>query len=83
MQSRFRTSGYGYWCGVQVYPSQANFITVRVADGKSVCARMRECGVWIKSLDGMHPMLTDCLRLTVSNKEENMQMLEAFKEALS
>lgn len=69
--------------GVQVYPSQANFITVRVTDGKSLCARMRERGVWIKSLDGMHPMLTDCLRLTVSNKEENMQMLEAFKEALS
>ncbi|MDO4776408.1 MAG: histidinol-phosphate transaminase [Cardiobacteriaceae bacterium] len=68
--------------GVKVYPSQANFVTVRVADGKGVCARMRDAGVWIKSLDGMHPMLGDCLRLTVSNKEENAQMLEALKEAL-
>lgn len=68
--------------GVRVFPSQANFITVRVADGKGVCARMRDAGVWIKSLDGMHPMLGDCLRLTVSNQAENAQMLKAFKEAL-
>ncbi|MDO5090643.1 MAG: histidinol-phosphate transaminase [Cardiobacteriaceae bacterium] len=68
--------------GVQVYPSQANFLTVRVPDGKGTTARMRDAGVWIKNLDGAHPLLANCLRLTVSNAAENARMLAALREAL-
>lgn len=69
--------------GVTVYPSQANFITVRVADGNAVAQRMRDAGVWIKNLHTMHPALQNCLRLTVSNAQENARMMHAFAEALS
>lgn len=69
--------------GVEVYPSQANFITVRVDDAAQITARMRDAGVWIKNLSAMHPALHNCLRLTVSNATENARMLAALQEALS
>ena len=69
--------------GVAVYPSQANFITVRVADAARATARMREEGVWIKNLDSMHPALHNCLRLTVSHAADNARMLAALREALA
>ncbi len=79
----------------QVFPSQANFVLVRVADagspepqaaaarGTAVAARMRESGVLIKDVGRMHPMLHNCLRLTVGTPDENRQMLLALRQALS
>src|SRR5690606_16309454 len=67
-----------------VYPSQANFVLVRVsADGAAVAQRMRESGVLIKDVGRMHPTLADCLRLTVGTPEENRQMLAALRQALA
>ena len=71
------------------------FVLVRVADagspapeaaaarGTAVAARMRESGVLIKDVGRMHPMLHNCLRLTVGTPEENRQMLLALRQALS
>ena len=72
-----------------VFDSQANFILVRVA-GKptagmpaaDVARRMRESGVLIKDVGRMHPMLLNCLRLTVGAPHENRQMIEALRRAL-
>jgi histidinol-phosphate aminotransferase len=38
--------------------------------------------VLIKKLDGSHPRLVDCLRVTVGTPEENEQFLTALREAL-
>ncbi len=67
-----------------VWPSRANFITFRVPEGRavSVHAGLREQGVLIKKLDGSHPMLGDCLRVTVGTPEENGQFLRALERAL-
>ncbi len=52
-----------------VYPSDANFVLVRVGgpagSGEIVASRMKEFGVLIKDAGKMHPMLANCLRLTV------------------
>ena len=78
-----------------VYPSAANFVLVRVADtvagatptaqpsrATRVAAAMRERGVLIKDASRMHPLLANCLRLTVGTPAENEAMLAALAEAL-
>jgi len=65
--------------GVQAFESQANFILFRVARAKQVFAGLKARGVLIKCLDGGHPLLNDCLRVTVGAPEEN----EAFLTALA
>ena len=42
---------------------------------------MRESGVLIKCLHGAHPLVHNCLRLTVGQSGENEQMLAALKAA--
>ena len=78
-----------------VYPSAANFVLVRVADtvagatptaqpsrASRVATAMRERGVLIKDASRMHPLLANCLRLTVGAPAENEAMLAALTEAL-
>ncbi len=77
-----------------VFDSQANFVLVRVAEaagaptggisaGADVARRMRESGVLIKDVGRMHPMLLNCLRLTVGAPDENRRMLAALRQALT
>ena len=44
---------------------------------------MRESGVLIKDVGKMHPMLHNCLRLTVGTPQENQAMLAALRQALA
>ena len=52
------------------------------------CSGCGECGpvrtrkVLIKNVSKMHPLLANCLRVTVSTPEENAQFLEAFAASL-
>ncbi|MGD9296726.1 MAG: histidinol-phosphate transaminase [Chromatiales bacterium] len=70
--------------GIEAYPSDANFILLRTPAGKAatIFDALRQQGVLIKNLDGGHPMLADCLRVTVGTDEENKTMLAAFEKAL-
>ena len=68
--------------GVEAFPSEANMILVRVADGAAVFAGMKERGVLVKDVAGLHPLLTDCLRLTVGTPEENTLMIRALRASL-
>lgn len=68
--------------GVEPFPSEANMILVRVADGASVFAGMKQRGVLVKNVAGLHSSLANCLRLTVGTPEENTLMLEALRASL-
>ena len=68
--------------GVAAFPSEANMILVRVADARAVFAGMKARGVLVKNVEGLHPLLANCLRLTVGTADENTQMLRAFAESL-
>jgi histidinol-phosphate aminotransferase len=68
--------------GVTVYPSSANFITVRVPDADRTCAKLYAEKVMIKNLSKMHGLLADCIRVTVSTPEENSVFLNALKASL-
>jgi len=68
--------------GVQPFPSQANMILARVPDSKAAFEGMKARGVLVKNVAGLHPLLANCLRITVGTPDENVQMLTALKESL-
>jgi histidinol-phosphate aminotransferase len=69
--------------GVQVYPSEANFLLFRVANATAVFDGLKQRGVLIKNLNGGHPMLKDCLRVTVGTAEEGAKFMTALQDTLN
>jgi histidinol-phosphate aminotransferase len=67
---------------VKAWPSQANMILVRVPDSKAAFEGMKQRGVLIKHVAGLHPLLANCLRLTVGTPEENNLMIDALTASL-
>ena len=57
--------------GVKPFPSEANMILVRVPDSKRCFEGMKARGVLVKNIAGQHPLLANCVRLTVGTPEEN------------
>jgi histidinol-phosphate aminotransferase len=68
--------------GVQPFPSQANMVLVRVPDADKSFAGMKAAGVLVKNVSKMHPLLAQCLRLTVGTSTENARMLAALSATL-
>lgn len=75
--------------GVEVFPSAANFLLIRVSNpkksetyGNEVFTKLLEQKILVKNVGKMHALLQNCLRITVSTPEENAQFLNAFKLAL-
>ena len=66
--------------GIHPYPSDANFILMRLPRGRAgdVFASLLAAGVLVKNLDGSHPLLADCLRVTVGRPDENNAFLAAL-----
>lgn len=67
---------------VQAFPSAANFILFRLPHAAKIFAGLKQRGVLIKSLDGGHPALRDCLRVTVGTAAENEQFIKALQESI-
>ena len=70
--------------GLDVYPSDANFILVRLQDKNAdeVFFALKEQNILIKNLSHADASLKNCLRVTVGKEEENEQFTAAFKLAL-
>jgi histidinol-phosphate aminotransferase len=68
--------------GVQAFPSEANMILVRVPESRRAFEGMKARGVLVKHIAGLHPLLANCLRLTVGAPDENDLMMRALKDSL-
>ena len=68
--------------GIKAWHSDANMILTRVPDAAKTFDGMRARGVLVKNVSKMHPLLANCLRLTVGTAQENVKMLAALKESL-
>ncbi len=68
--------------GVRAYPSEANMILVRVPDSARAFEGLKSRGVLVKNVAGMHPLLANCLRLTVGTAAQNQLMMQALKASL-
>lgn len=70
--------------GVTPFPSDANMLLVRMQgpgdQATAVFDGLKRQGVLVKNVSKMHPLLANCLRLTVGTAEENQRLLGALKE---
>lgn len=64
--------------GVARFPSAANFVLARVADGPAAFEALKARGILVRSFHGSHPLLSHCLRLTVGTADENEKLIEAL-----
>jgi histidinol-phosphate aminotransferase len=69
--------------GVHAYPSEANFILFRVAKATQIFEGLKQRGILIKNLNGGHPALAGCLRVTVGTQHENGQFLAALQDTIN
>lgn len=68
--------------GCRPYPSEANMILVRVPDSARAFAALKARGILVKNVAGLHPLLANCLRLTVGAPAENDRLLAALAATL-
>jgi histidinol-phosphate aminotransferase len=72
--------------GVEAFPSAANFILLRIThaglSGADVFERLLQRKVLVKNVGKMHPLLANCLRVTVSTPQENAVFLAALQSSL-
>jgi histidinol-phosphate aminotransferase len=75
-------AGLRAMAGVKAWDSDANMILVRVADAQKTFVGLKAHGVLVKNVSKMHPLLAQCLRLTVGTADENTRLLAALLESL-
>jgi histidinol-phosphate aminotransferase len=64
---------------VEVYPSQANFVLVRLRDRDAFMAAAHRGGILVRSFSS-DPLLADCVRITIGLPEDNARLLRAVAE---
>ncbi len=64
--------------GVSVFPTQTNFVLARVPDADRVYDGLKQRRILVKNVHGWHPLLANCLRITVGTPQENDQLLAAL-----
>jgi len=68
------------WPKVRVYRTQTNFVLARFTDATRIFEGLKAKRILVKNLDGWHPLLRGCLRITVGTPEENDALLSALAE---
>jgi histidinol-phosphate aminotransferase len=72
--------------GIKAWNSDANMVLIRIAGGGDAAQKvfdgLKARGVLVKNVSKMHPLLAQCLRLTVGTATENAQLLQALQESL-
>ncbi|MGH8832192.1 MAG: pyridoxal phosphate-dependent aminotransferase, partial [Polaromonas sp.] len=85
-QRKVLLDALGAMKGVKAWKSEANMILVRVLGDGDRAAKtfegMKARKVLVKNVSKMHPLLANCLRLTVGTADENAQMLAALEASL-
>ena len=71
--------------GLEVFPSQANFILFRVLENNAdeVFESIKQSGVLIKNMKAGEGLLKNCLRVTVGSPAENKAFMAALLKAVN
>jgi len=67
---------------VEVFPSQTNFVLIRVADADAVFEQLKQRNILIKNMNSARGLLANCLRITIGTSTENDTVLNALGEIL-
>ena len=62
----------------KIYPSDANFILIRVDDANKRYQQLIEKGIVVRNRTSQ-PLCENCLRITVGTKQDNEKLIEALK----
>jgi len=65
---------------IETFPSQANFILIRVSDADAVFEQLKARGILIKNMHGAGGLLANCLRITIGSTTENDAVLAAMDD---
>ncbi len=68
--------------GLEVYPSDANFLLVRTEDSATVFDELVKRDILVRKIDGFD-RLSNCLRITVGTPDENQALVEALSDIFS
>ncbi len=66
--------------GLEYVPSHANFVLVRVGEGRRIFEQMQRKGVIVRPMDGYG--LPEHIRITIGTSEENDKCLAALEDVL-
>lgn len=66
--------------GIKVFPSQANFLLIRVTDASRVFSALLSRKILVKNPSASHALLANTLRLTIGTSTENDAMISALCE---
>lgn len=67
---------------VKAFKSDANMLLLRVPDAQKAFDGLKARKVLVKNVSNLHPLLAQCLRITVGTAAENATMLAALKASL-
>jgi histidinol-phosphate aminotransferase len=67
--------------GIERFPSEANFILIRVADARQSFDRLLSRKILVKNTSAAHPLLSNTLRLTIGAPAENDALIHALQDA--
>ncbi len=68
-------------CVQQIYPSDANFLLVKVTDANAIYLYLQQQGIIVRNRNKVQ-LCGNCLRITVGTPEENATLYEAMKRFL-
>lgn len=71
---------------VTAYPSAGNFVLARFSGkpgGNAVHLALKTRKILVKNFSDAHPLLADCLRISVGTPDENRAVLDALQDILS
>lgn len=67
---------------VEVFDSCANFVLFRIPNALDIFDVLKNKGILVKYVGKAHPLLSECLRVTVSTEEENQLFLTAIQQSI-
>lgn len=71
--------------GVRVFPSAGNFVLARFSgqpDGNTVHEALKARKILVKNFSSAHPLLANCLRISIGTPAENAALLSAVQDIL-
>ncbi|CAM3911718.1 histidinol-phosphate transaminase [Bordetella tumbae] len=71
--------------GVTVFPSAGNFVLARFSgelDGNTVHLALKTRKILVKNVSSAHPLLANCLRISIGTPAENAALLSALQDIL-
>ena len=69
--------------GTTVFESAGNFLLARFArGGDAVFQALKARNILVRNFSGAHPLLANCLRISIGSPDENAALLAALNEIL-